>query len=117
MIAFALFALQAAAIPAHPDDPAPFDMTPYYQGTLEVDQLGEADHMVISPGGRYVMYGVKIARVPGAWWFDKDQFCVLPDPQPGVVASPFCMGLDGRRTGDSWTRTFGDVKVTFTLQP
>ena len=97
--------------------PPPFDMAPYYQGTLEIDQLGERDQMLIDPGHRYIMYGVKIKQAPGQWWFDKDQqFCVLPDPRPDVAKTAFCMVLQGRKTGDTWTQTFGDTKVVFTLK-
>ncbi len=95
----------------------PFDMAPYYQGTLEIDQMGEKDRMLIDRGGVYIMYGVKIKQAPGHWWFDKTkQFCVLPDPQPGVAKTAFCMDLQGRKAGDTWTRTFGDTKVVFTLK-
>ena len=113
MLIFAVAALLQTA----PLDSPPFDMTPYYQGTLQVEQLGEVDRMLIDAGGRYIMYGVKIKQAPGKWWFDKDQFCVLPDPQPGVATSSFCMVLQGRKAGDSWAQSFGDVKVVFTLLP
>jgi len=111
-----IFAL-AALLQDPPHDPPPFDMAPYYQGTLQVQQLGETDRMLIDADGRYIMYGVKIPVAPGKWWFEKDQFCVLPDPQPGVATQPFCMVLQGRKAGDRWTLTFGEVKVLFTLLP
>ncbi len=107
--------LMAGATDATPHDPPPFDMAAYFAGTLQIEQLGEVDRMLVEPSGRYEMYGVRIPEADGNWWFEKDQFCILPDPQPGVVTSPFCMNLPGRKVGDTWTQTFGDVTVTYTL--
>ncbi len=94
-----------------------FDMQPYFTGTLRIEQLGEVDRLLVEPSGRYEMYGVGIPEADGSWWFEKDQFGIFPDPQPGVVTSPFCMNLPGRQAGDAWSQTFGDVTVKYTLLP
>ncbi len=114
MLVLALM-LQEIAVPPTMTPP-PIDMTAYYNGTLEIDQNGEKDRMLINRDRRYVMYGMKIKQAPGQWWFDKDkQFCVLPDPQPGVAKTAFCMALPAHKAGDTWTQTFGDTRVVFTL--
>ena len=124
MLIFALL-LQEMAVAPGPSPATPFDMTPYYQGTLEVEQGGEQDRMLIDADGRYNMVSVKIPQaigrtyIPngtGRWAFDKDKFCVLADPGPYVGKQPVCMDLRGRKTGDSWTLTFGDQKVVFKLK-
>ena len=95
--------------------PPPFDMAPYFAGSLRIEQLGETDRMAIRADGRYLILGQKIPRAEGRWWFETDQFCVLPDPQPGVADQKVCMALEARKAGESWTKTFGDQTVRFTL--
>lgn len=124
MLIFALLLQEIAATPGQ--TPAtPFDMTPYYQGTLEIDQGGEQDRMQIHADGRYEMVSVNIPQaigrthIPngtGLWGFDKDKFCVLADPGPYLAKQAVCMDLKGRKIGDSWTSTFGDQQVVFKLK-
>ena len=109
--------LQEIAVPPTMSAP-PIDMTAYYSGTLQIDRNGVKDRMAIDRDHRYITYRVNMPQIPGQWWFNDDkQFCTLPDRLSSAPKTVFCMALPAHKIGDTWTQSFGDAKVVFTLQP
>ncbi|MFN3228665.1 MAG: hypothetical protein ACK41P_02305 [Asticcacaulis sp.] len=94
------------------------DLSPYYKGTVLIQQPnGTTDRMHIKPDGRYVIYGTAIPEAHGRWWIAEDgRFCLQADPAPGVAEDSFCHSLKAKAYGESWTETFSDFSVTFTLK-
>ncbi len=95
-------------------------MQVYFRNTLLVTQpWGETDRMLIEPDGTYTQSGGRFPAAKGHWTYSAGQFCiqVMPTNTSEKPNPPFCLTLQGRKVGDSWTIQIGDQKAGFKIAP
>jgi hypothetical protein len=109
LFAIAVFGFSACATPVDP-------MAAYYENTVLVTQpYGETDHLLLSADHTYVMYGIRFPEGHGRWDVEDGKVCLMPGDTRETEGQKFCNVWSGRRVGDQWSISIGDVSVPMAL--